>query len=123
MLIIAALLVILTVLLASYALRLWAKDRVLKAATNDLPDTVVAWATLAANEHQLSKQAGATAQVRQKELKNWVVGLEVLNGYPRLRIMPKDAIRAEFASAKRSQCVRTWSFGKSIGFLRISTQR
>jgi hypothetical protein len=80
-LIIAGLLVILTVLLASYALRLWAKDRVLKVVTNDLPDAVAAWAALAAKEHQLSKQAGATAQVRQMDLKNWVVGLEVLNGY------------------------------------------
>jgi hypothetical protein len=94
-LIIATLLVILTVLLTSYALRLWAKDRVLKVATNDLPDTVVAWATLAAKEHQLSKQAVATAQVRQKELKHWVVGLEVLNGHRRLRIMPKEAIPDE----------------------------
>jgi hypothetical protein len=68
---------------------------VLKVATNDLPDTVVAWATLAAKEHQLSKQAVATAQVRQKELKHWVVGLEVLNGHRRLRIMPKEAIPDE----------------------------
>jgi len=94
-LIIAALLLILTVLLTSYALRLWAKDRVLKMATNDLPDTVIAWATLAAKEHQLSKQAVDTAQVRQKELKKCVIGLEVLIGHRRPRIMPKDAISDE----------------------------
>jgi hypothetical protein len=43
----AALLLILTVLLASYALRLWAKDRLLKVAKRMICQTL----TLVAKEH------------------------------------------------------------------------
>jgi hypothetical protein len=94
-LIVAGLLIGLTILLTSYTLRLWAKDRVLKEATNDLPDTVVAWAALAAKEHQLSKQESLPGKVKQRALKNWVVGLEVVNGQRKLRVMPTDSISDE----------------------------
>lgn len=90
-LMVAGLLVALTTLLVCYSLVLCTKDRVLKEATSHLPDTVVAWAALAAKEHQISKQGNFSGRVRQRELKNWVVGLELVNGQRKLRVMPTDA--------------------------------
>jgi hypothetical protein len=94
-LIVAALLLALSVLLFTYALILFAKDSVLKEATSHLPDTSVAWVALAAKEHRISKQADYSGRVRQRELKDWVVGLDIINGQRRLRVMPTEAIPEE----------------------------
>jgi hypothetical protein len=88
---VAGILVALITLLACYSLLFCTKDRVLKEATSHLPDTVVAWAALAAKEHQISKQGNFSGRIRQRELKNWVVGLEIINGQRKLRVMPADA--------------------------------
>lgn len=95
MLIVATLLVSLTALLFTYALILFAKDRVLKEATRHLPDTSVAWAAMAAKEHRISKQADYSGRVRQRGLKDWVVGLEVVDGQRKLRVLPAEAISDE----------------------------
>jgi hypothetical protein len=94
-LIVAGLLIGMVIFLVSYAVRLWLKDRVMKEATKDLPDTVVAWATLAAKEHQISKDQNFAGRVSQRELMSWVVGLEEVRGERKLRVIPKDAITDE----------------------------
>jgi len=85
----------LILLLIVYALILWTKESVLREAVGRLPDTVVAWAALAAKEHRISKQGTFAGRVRQRELKDWVVGLESVNGERKLRIMPADFIPEE----------------------------
>jgi hypothetical protein len=50
-LIVAGILIGLSIALVSYGLRLWSKDSVLKDATKYMPDTVVGWAALVAEEH------------------------------------------------------------------------
>jgi len=82
-------------LLVIYSIRLWTKDKVLREEISHVPDTVVAWAALAAKEHRISKQGNFSGRVRQRELKDWVVGLETVNGERKLRIMPGDVIPDE----------------------------
>lgn len=89
-LIVAGVLLGLLILFISYALRLWSKDETRKKATQNFPDTVVAWAALAAKEHKISQDPNFDGQIKKRNLKNWVVGLEEGSGQQKLRIMPKD---------------------------------
>lgn len=79
-----------------YGLLLWSKDRVMQEATQHFPDNVVGWAALAAKEHNISMEPQYSGRVRQRELKNWVVGLDLVRGQRKLRVMPRGAVIEEF---------------------------
>jgi hypothetical protein len=91
----------LLLLFVVYSLIIWSKDRVMKDATKHFPDNVVGWAALAAKEHQISKEQNYSGRVRQRELKNWVVGLDLVRGQRKLRVMPQNSVREEFPLQNR----------------------
>jgi hypothetical protein len=91
----------LLMMLIIYVLLLWSEDQVMKDATEYFPDNVVGWAALAAKEHQISKDQNYSGRVRQRELKNWVVGLDLVRGQRKLRVMPQDSVREEFTLQNR----------------------
>jgi hypothetical protein len=68
-LIVARILIGLSIVLVSYTLLLWSTDKILKAATKYVPDSVMGWAALAAKEHQISRQPNFLGRVRQRELR------------------------------------------------------
>jgi hypothetical protein len=88
-------------LLIVYALLLWSKDRLMKDATEHFPDNIVGGAALAAKEHQISKEQNYSGRIRQRELKYCVVGLDLVRGQRKLRVMPQDSVREGFPLQNR----------------------